>query len=97
MAVKSAVEQKHSKKNASRAAKNWIGGEWTDSSKQSESFDPATGERIGTYADGGLEEAEAATLPRFEPSNQPGGKTTEKCGREFSIGWLMFLKRAAPI
>jgi betaine-aldehyde dehydrogenase len=31
-------------------AKNWIDGEWTDSGIHAESTDPATGERIGTYA-----------------------------------------------
>lgn len=41
-------------------AKNWIDGEWLDSEKHSISFNPATGEPIGMYADGGREEAEKA-------------------------------------
>jgi betaine-aldehyde dehydrogenase len=32
-------------------AKNWIGGQWVDSPDHADSFDPATGDRIGTYAD----------------------------------------------
>ncbi len=35
-------------------AKNWINGEWVDSEKHSMSFNPATGESIGMYADGGI-------------------------------------------
>jgi betaine-aldehyde dehydrogenase len=41
-------------------AKHWIDGAWVDSDRTLDSFDPATGERIGTYADGGPREAELA-------------------------------------
>ena len=34
-----------------RIAMNWINSEWVDSGKRSDSFDPATGQRIGRYAD----------------------------------------------
>jgi betaine-aldehyde dehydrogenase len=46
---------------SSRMAMNWIAGKWVDSAKRNESFDPATGKSIGTYADAGLPGAEAAT------------------------------------
>jgi len=39
---------------------HWIGGEWTDSSGESNSINPATGEVIGTYNDGDASTAEAA-------------------------------------
>ncbi len=42
----------------SLAARHWIGGEWIDSATRLDSRNPATGEVIGSYADGG--EAEAA-------------------------------------
>jgi betaine-aldehyde dehydrogenase len=42
-------------------ALNWIDGAWTDSGKRTESFDPATGKSIGTYADANLHDAEVAT------------------------------------
>jgi betaine-aldehyde dehydrogenase len=42
------------------SAKNWIGGEWVDSSTRLESINPATGEVIGTYADGAADEANRA-------------------------------------
>lgn len=40
-------------------ALNWIAGEWTGSEHILESFDPATGNVIGTYASGGEETAKA--------------------------------------
>ncbi len=50
----------------SGSAKNWIGGRWVDSGKRTESFDPATGRSIGTYADASLADAEAATTAAVE-------------------------------
>jgi betaine-aldehyde dehydrogenase len=41
-------------------AKHWIDGEWTGSDTVSESINPATGEVLGHWADGGEEEARAA-------------------------------------
>lgn len=41
-------------------ARHWIDGAWVDSDGRLDSFDPATGEKIGTYADGGANEAELA-------------------------------------
>lgn len=38
---------------------NWIDGEWIDASRQHDSIDPATYDVIGTYADGGRDEADA--------------------------------------
>ena len=38
-------------------AKHWIDGTWVDSDTRLDSTDPATGEVIGTYADGGEKEA----------------------------------------
>ena len=40
---------------------SWIGGKWADAAKRTESFDPATANSIGTYADASLEDAKAAT------------------------------------
>ncbi len=41
-------------------AKNWIGGEWLTAEQSGISFNPATGEEIGRYADGGRKEAQQA-------------------------------------
>lgn len=45
-----------------KAAQHWIGGVWRASAAggSSESLNPATGETIGSFADGGADEAEAA-------------------------------------
>ncbi|MFD7893742.1 aldehyde dehydrogenase family protein [Streptomyces sp. NPDC059743] len=40
--------------------RNYIDGKWTDSATASSSLDPATGEELGTFADGGADEARAA-------------------------------------
>jgi betaine-aldehyde dehydrogenase len=41
-------------------ARHWIGGDWVDSKTVLDSIDPATGETIGTYANGGAAEAHLA-------------------------------------
>ncbi len=45
-----------------KKALNWINGEWIDNSNYKDSFNPATGEKIGIFADGGRGEAEYAIL-----------------------------------
>lgn len=47
-------------------ARHWIGGEWVDSATRHDSFDPATGTRIGTYAEAGEEEADRAVAAALE-------------------------------
>ncbi len=49
-----------SKVSSGRIAMHWIGGQWLDSGKHRESVNPATGEVIGIYANGGRKEAELA-------------------------------------
>ena len=49
-----------SSEDVSREAMNWIDGRWRDAGKRSDSFDPATGERIGSYADADVDDALAA-------------------------------------
>lgn len=41
-------------------AENWIDGEWIDADEHGISFNPATGEQMGTYADGSQTEARKA-------------------------------------
>lgn len=41
-------------------ARHWIGGNWIDSAARRNSIDPATGDTIGQYADGGEPEAAQA-------------------------------------
>ncbi|MWV12425.1 aldehyde dehydrogenase family protein [Pseudomonas sp. R-28-1W-6] len=48
--------------HTSRHALNWVGGEWVGSDTIRGSINPATYEVIGTYAEGGVETAEAAIV-----------------------------------
>jgi hypothetical protein len=50
-------------------AKNWINGERVDSSKHTDSFDPATGNRIGVNADSLADVYLAITSQRAQFSN----------------------------
>lgn len=43
-----------------KVALNWINSQWVDNKNYKESFNPATGEVIGKYADGGKQEAIAS-------------------------------------
>ncbi len=45
---------------ASRIAKHWINNQWIDNGVHRDSIDPATGDKIGEYADAGKDEAALA-------------------------------------
>ena len=56
----------------SGVARNWIDGEWLDSEVHADSFDPATGEKIGSFADAShadVERAIKAAVTAFESSD----------------------------
>ena len=60
-------------------ARHWIGGEWIDAEAagQADSFNPATGERIGTYTEAGEAEANraiAAALKAFKETEWRGDR-----------------------
>ena len=42
------------------AAQHFIGGQWTSSATVGTSIDPSTGDILGSYHDGGAQEAQAA-------------------------------------
>src|SRR5450755_8526 len=50
-------------------AKNWIDAEWRDSEKIAISYDPASGQEIGRYADGSRIDAELAVESAFRAFN----------------------------
>ena len=54
------LETTHVEQASSRMAMNWVNGAWVDTAKRSDSYDPATGERIGTYAHAVRADAEVA-------------------------------------
>lgn len=59
-------------------AKNWINGEWLDSAKHTDSFDPATGEVIGSYADAGREDAVKAVAAAVKAFRDTDWKDNRK-------------------
>ncbi len=59
-------------------AKNWIGGAWLDASKRTKSFDPATGQSIGDYADASLEDTECATAAAVRAFNETDWKDNRR-------------------
>jgi len=54
---------------------NWINSEWVDADNHSESFNPATGARIGSYADGGEQEAQKAVASAMKAFKETLWKT----------------------
>lgn len=49
-----------------KSAAHWINGEWRSGGPLRDSIDPATGEKIGSYHDGGLQEARDSVAAAFE-------------------------------
>src|ERR1700744_2923666 len=54
------VETPASKQQTTALAKHWIDGKWVDSEQHNDSINPANGDVIGQYADGGRKEADMA-------------------------------------
>ena len=61
-----------------RIAMNWINGEWVDAVKRSDSYDPATGERIGSYAHAVREDAEVAVQAAVQAFNSEDWKDNRR-------------------
>jgi betaine-aldehyde dehydrogenase len=61
-----------------KIALNWINSQWADNKKHKESFNPATGEVIGKYADGGKQEAVAAIEAAKNAFNQSPWKSNRQ-------------------
>lgn len=55
-------------------ASHWIGGQWVESGQPGESFNPATGEVIGTYGLAGAAEADQAIAAARQAFGQSGWK-----------------------
>ena len=56
-------------------AQQWIDGEWTDSTEQGTSVDPASGEVIGRYAAADAGDAEKAVAAALRAFREPGWRT----------------------
>src|SRR3954469_8087327 len=57
---------------------HWIDGKWRDSAQHHDSFDPATGEKIGTYAVGGADEAKDAVAAALRAFHDTDWKTNRE-------------------
>jgi len=70
-----------------RKARHWIGGEWVSSPSERESIDPATGQAIGTFCDGGAEVAQAA-IDAPEAAFRRGGWASDPMLRTTALSHL---------
>ena len=59
-------------------ARHWIGGEWVDSSTHFDSFNPATSEKIGTYAEAGIEETDRAIAVALKAFKDGGWRSDRR-------------------
>lgn len=59
---------------------HWIGGQWLDSGEHGESINPATGEVIGSYANGGRKEAELAVNAALRAFRETDWKDNRSLG-----------------
>ena len=50
-------------------ARHWIAGQWVDSGERKDSFDPATGEKIGTYTEADSDQADRAIAAALKAFN----------------------------
>ncbi len=69
-------------------ARHWIGGAWIDSPNRRNSINPATGEVIGTYADGGPAEASQAIRVARQAFLETDWRETVACAPRRSTKWL---------
>src|SRR2546429_8837757 len=63
---------------ATSVARHWIDGKWRDSAQHHDSFDPATGEKIGSYAVGGADEAREAVAAALRAFRETDWKTNRE-------------------
>lgn len=59
-------------------AKNWINGEWVDSIEHTDSFDPATGKKIGAYADASAADVQSAVTAAVDVFRSTDWKENRK-------------------
>jgi acyl-CoA reductase-like NAD-dependent aldehyde dehydrogenase len=63
---------------ATRLARHWIDGQWRDSADHRDSFNPATGEKIGAYAFGKKDEAAAGVAAAVRVFRDTDWKTNRE-------------------
>ncbi|MEI9849803.1 MAG: aldehyde dehydrogenase family protein [Sphingomonas sp.] len=79
-------------------ARNWIGGEWADSAggRTADAVDPASGEVIGRFADGGAEDAAAAIAAARRALDHGDWSHRPRLREQVLLDMAERVERAAP-
>ncbi|QJI29540.1 aldehyde dehydrogenase family protein [Pseudomonas sp. ADAK18] len=72
---------------------NWIDGLWLDSGDYKDSIDPATGQRIGRYAEGGLKEAEQGIIAAHRAFSETSWKDDRSLRAQVLLEWADAFER----
>ena len=64
-------------------ALNWIGREWVDAKQRKKSFDRATGEEIGSYADASRDDVQSAMSIAARTFRTSDWKRIDACDRRY--------------
>jgi betaine-aldehyde dehydrogenase len=73
-------------------SQHFIDGQWTSADRWTDSFDPANGELIGCFADGGEAEAEAAVAAAARAFNNPQWAQNPRLRQQLLLEWAAALK-----
>jgi hypothetical protein len=79
---------------ATRLARHWIDGQWRDSADHRDSINPASGEKIGSYALGKEDEAADAVAAAVRAFRDTDWKTNRELRAGCSTKWRIASKRA---
>jgi acyl-CoA reductase-like NAD-dependent aldehyde dehydrogenase len=73
-------------------SQHFIDGQWTSADRWTDSLDPANGELIGCFADGGEAEAEAAVAAAARAFNDPQWAQNPRLRQQLLLEWAAALK-----
>jgi acyl-CoA reductase-like NAD-dependent aldehyde dehydrogenase len=73
-------------------SQHFIDGQWTAADRWTDSLDPANGELIGCFADGGEAEAEAAVAAAGRAFNDPQWAQNPRLRQQLLLEWAAGLK-----
>jgi acyl-CoA reductase-like NAD-dependent aldehyde dehydrogenase len=73
-------------------SQHFIDGQWTSADRWTDSLDPANGELVGCFADGGEAEAEAAVAAAARAFNDPQWAQNPRLRQQLLLEWAAGLK-----
>ncbi len=73
-------------------ARHYINGEWRDGDGWVDSLDPASGERLGAFAEGGEAQARAAVEAAAHAFEQPGWARNPRLRQQVLLAWAAALE-----